>query len=114
MFKREHYLLLILRPAKAKLCPAYRLTPVTLSLHQEDKHYTHISYCIHNGYQYTSSKPSSESDGFLQTNAAYAETTTTALCTSNTSIDPATGWFEIVSFPDKSAETVMHTFQNCW
>jgi hypothetical protein len=31
-----------------------------------------------------------------------------------TAIDPATGWFEIVSIPDESAETVMDTFHNCW
>jgi hypothetical protein len=31
-----------------------------------------------------------------------------------TTIDPATGWFEIVSIPDKSAETVIDTFHNCW
>jgi hypothetical protein len=30
-----------------------------------------------------------------------------------TEIDPATGWFEIVSIPDKIAETVMDTFHNC-
>jgi transposase InsO family protein len=31
-----------------------------------------------------------------------------------TAIDPATGWFGIVYIPDKSAETVMDTFHNCW
>jgi hypothetical protein len=31
-----------------------------------------------------------------------------------TAIDPATGWFEMVSILNKSADTVMDTFHNCW